>query len=675
MPATRSLGFFIVVTMAACLTSPSSAQTSCGTHNEEYFLYNNRDYPSNQSTYWGDKDNLTNGIAHDATNWYITALGTDCIGRPNGDWVIRKIPVSENIVTYDPPDIPSTGFHKSFEPLLAPYGHAGDLDSFKHDGVYYLAVPLTGDGVTPVIAFFRADTLSFVNYSDLDPARQTDVGWCAVHPISGDLYTSRDDADSFLQYAIHWDRMFDRTRHDALEWVHSHPIEFTLHGKTVGATDPPNPLYNMQGGEFSPSGALLYINCGIITCFSKGVLYDQDGLHVFATAQEPWQHIEGSVTHIQVTDDGKVIREPEPGCFEYSFDNSGCSGEEPEGLTIWDMDEVPGHDEHVSGQLHVISYNHNIRVCVVDENQNEVFLKHYSTVKVEAMPDVTKECTGSTTAVEMSCQVSNTGLCGPESVLWSSPGVVFDDPTALETTGHFPPGASAGPAIVTVTATEGPSCSTDTVLVNIVDTTPPVVACPGDLTLECDSHCNPSLGGVPATDAAVTAWLASFARSDVCDPNAIVNLPYPACFTLGDTSVTFTVTDHSGNSSSCTRTVHVVDTTPPTIAVSLDRSVLWPPNHKLATINARVTVADVCDPNPYFQLIAIVSNEPDNGLGDGDTRSDVQGASYDTADTQFQLRSERSGTGAGRKYTITYRALDHSGNHADTAVVVQVPHD
>jgi len=255
---------------------------------------------------------------------------------------------------------------------------------------------------------------------------------------------------------------------------------------------------------------------------------------------------------------------------------------------------------------------------------------------------------------------SATDACDP------SPTVTNNAP------GFFPDGVTT----VTFTARDfSGNTSTCSATVDVVDTTPPTVNCPADLTLQCDSHCDPSLGGVPAIDAAVVAWLGSFSATDVCDPNPTTSLPHGSCFPLGDTPVTFTATDHSGNSASCTRTVHVVDTTPPTITVSLDRTSLWPPNHKLVTINATVTVSDVCDPNPTFELVSIVSSEPDNGLGDGDTSNDIQGASYGTPDTQFQLRSERSGTGPGRTYTITYRVMDHSGNHADAVVVVRVAHD
>jgi hypothetical protein len=75
-----------------------------------------------------------------------------------------------------------------------------------------------------------------------------------------------------------------------------------------------------------------------------------------------------------------------------------------------------------------------------------------------------------------------------------------------------------------------------------------------------------------------------------------------------------------------------------------------------------VTVTDICDPMPTFVLTSITSDEPDNGLGDGDTADDIQGDALGTADVEFQLRSERAGGQDGRKYTIIYTAMDMSGN-------------
>ena len=73
----------------------------------------------------------------------------------------------------------------------------------------------------------------------------------------------------------------------------------------------------------------------------------------------------------------------------------------------------------------------------------------------------------------------------------------------------------------------------------------------------------------------------------------------------------------------------------------------------------------------------VTSNEPDDaeGIGDGNTLNDIQGVDPGTADSIFQLRAERSGTGVGRTYTVTYRATDGSGNLATATSSVFVPHD
>lgn len=209
--------------------------------------------------------------------------------------------------------------------------------------------------------------------------------------------------------------------------------------------------------------------------------------------------------------------------------------------------------------------------------------------------------------------------------------------------------------------------------VHVVDSTPPAINCPATITLECNDHC--SSGGVPATDAAIVAFLSGASATDVCDPSPVITDNHPACFALGETPVTFTATDHSGNHASCVGHVRVVDTTPPVITVMLNKTVLWPPDHKMVNIAAAVTVTDICDPAPTFVLSSITSNEPINGLGDGDTAPDWVGASLGTPDAAFQLRAERSGKGSGRRYTIVYTAFDLSGNRASTTVIVFVPHD
>jgi hypothetical protein len=75
------------------------------------------------------------------------------------------------------------------------------------------------------------------------------------------------------------------------------------------------------------------------------------------------------------------------------------------------------------------------------------------------------------------------------------------------------------------------------------------------------------------------------------------------------------------------------------------------------------------------RLVAITSDEPDNGKGDGNTAGDIVGAAIGEDDREFQLRAERSGGGDGRVYAITYEARDASGNTTRRTATVTVPHD
>ena len=126
-------------------------------------------------------------------------------------------------------------------------------------------------------------------------------------------------------------------------------------------------------------------------------------------------------------------------------------------------------------------------------------------------------------------------------------------------------------------------------------------------------------------------------------------------------------------------TTHVTvrDTTAPSLTVTLSPNALWPPNHRLVQVTATVVASDSCDPNPAVVLLSITSNEPDDGLGDGDQPNDIQAVGggpipFGTDVQSFLLRAERSGMGTGRIYTITYMARDASGNQSLASAQVSV---
>jgi hypothetical protein len=189
---------------------------------------------------------------------------------------------------------------------------------------------------------------------------------------------------------------------------------------------------------------------------------------------------------------------------------------------------------------------------------------------------------------------------------------------------------------------------------------PPVFTfVPPDMTTE-----QSSLAGTPLV-------LPSPAASDDCGAVTITS-DAPAVFPLGTTVVQFTATDVDGESSTATINVTVEDTTAPIFSgLNASPASLWPPNHKMVAVNLSATVADICDAAPRVRVLSVTSNEPINGMGDGDKAPDW----VITGDLQVELRAERSGLGSGREYSILVDCTDASGNSTTATVMVSVPHN
>jgi hypothetical protein len=140
-------------------------------------------------------------------------------------------------------------------------------------------------------------------------------------------------------------------------------------------------------------------------------------------------------------------------------------------------------------------------------------------------------------------------------------------------------------------------------------------------------------------------------------------------FALGTTTVTVTAKDTAGNATVKSFTVTVRDTTAPVItSLTASSTSLWPANHKLVAITLSAPATDAVG-IASLKIVNVTSNEPDNGLGDGDTANDIQV----TGPLTLNLRAERSGNGSGRIYTITVEATDAAGNATTATVAVTVP--
>src|SRR5438874_8661344 len=56
--------------------------------------------------------------------------------------------------------------------------------------------------------------------------------------------------------------------------------------------------------------------------------------------------------------------------------------------------------------------------------------------------------------------------------------------------------------------------------------------------------------------------------------------------------------------------LELADMTPPTLSLALAPATLWPPDGKLVTVTASISVADNLDPNPEVRLESITADEP-----------------------------------------------------------------
>jgi hypothetical protein len=202
--------------------------------------------------------------------------------------------------------------------------------------------------------------------------------------------------------------------------------------------------------------------------------------------------------------------------------------------------------------------------------------------------------------------------------------------------------------------------------ITVKDNEDPVLTCPASKTVPM------STGVCYATAASVNGGTAT--ATDNC-PNVFVsgtrsdNLALNANYPGGITTITWKAIDGSGRTVSCTQTITVLDNQPPVIsAVSLSKSVLAPPNHKLVDITVNYTVTDNCSSSA---TIAVTSNEPETGINGGDQGPDM----IKVDEHHLQLRAERDPRGDGRIYTITITAVDANGNTITETRTVMVSHN
>lgn len=148
--------------------------------------------------------------------------------------------------------------------------------------------------------------------------------------------------------------------------------------------------------------------------------------------------------------------------------------------------------------------------------------------------------------------------------------------------------------------------------------------------------------------------------------------PSGSIFPVGTTTDVCTATTQASTTTTCNFPITVQDVQPPVVTgAAVSTSVLSPPNHQMVDVTVSYSTADNCSlPSAISCSLSVASNEPINGLGDGDQTPD-----WTIVDNHHvKLRAERSGTGTGRIYTITITCTDQAGRSSSQAVTVNVPH-
>ncbi|HWO57415.1 MAG TPA: FlgD immunoglobulin-like domain containing protein [bacterium] len=191
-------------------------------------------------------------------------------------------------------------------------------------------------------------------------------------------------------------------------------------------------------------------------------------------------------------------------------------------------------------------------------------------------PDVTLECSASTDP-DSTGRATATDNCLP------APVVNYID--------EVHPGQCEGMSLVIRTWTATDACdnsATCVQLITLLDTAPPTLTCPSDVTVECGDPIDP----------AATGWATAV---DACDPEPTV--AYTESRAPGACPGEFflyriwTAADDCGNSTLCIQLITVDDSQGPVITCPPDVTIgCHDPVDPLST--GQATAADVCDPQP-----------------------------------------------------------------------------
>lgn len=291
-----------------------------------------RQWPKDREMGWSDE---VNGVCHDANNWFFTQDGN-----------LWKFPITHRIGDTCKSANPSKGIYK-----VRVNSHLGDIDHYNG----YIFVPVTrGSGCS--IYIYRASDLKLVNVQTIkrnDGKGFTSLGWLAINPNNGLLYTS----DKHVGYnnsgntsMIHVYKIGNVTGSSPLT-LHSTARLFDEDTASMSRQ-------HMQGGCFDNEDHLHIVN-GYVTKPSEKWCNSKGGISVFKVSRTP---VANSCENLY-----RLTHSNQSSGFRFQFNGTG---EEPEGVTYWDLDADKRASE-IDGQLHAIMIDN----C--GSGDDDFFFKHY----------------------------------------------------------------------------------------------------------------------------------------------------------------------------------------------------------------------------------------------------------------------------------------------------------
>ncbi|MDR7372121.1 HYR domain-containing protein, partial [Flavobacterium aquidurense] len=234
----------------------------------------------------------------------------------------------------------------------------------------------------------------------------------------------------------------------------------------------------------------------------------------------------------------------------------------------------------------------NVTWTVTDNSGNTATAVQKVTINDTAAPTITAPA---------NVTASTDSGCSATSVVLGTP-TTADNCGVATVTNNAPVSFPLGDTNVTWTVTDN-SGNTATAVqkVTIKDTALPTITAPANVTASTDSGCS-----------ATSVVLGTAVTDDNCGVATVTNNA-PVSFPLGDTDVTWTVTDNSGNIATAVQKVTINDTALPTITAPADVTVTINPQDVTATVNLETpTAADNCG-------IASVTNDAPVSFPLGDT--------------------------------------------------------